>query len=180
MSRTATVIRRSTKDDAHTPEIVGRLVNIINEAYRWSEAEQWTREKERTNAAEIAELLSAGSMLLAFIGETIVGVVKIEQKDRDMGGFGMLATDPDGLGQGTGRALVAEAETWGREMNLSAMEIEIVRAEQPNDHKRFLHEWYTRLGYVEQATYPIAERIPEIAPLQRQTCVSTVYRKSLK
>ena len=59
------------------------------------------------------------------------------------------------------------------------MEIEIVRAESPNVHKILLHEWYTRLGYIEQETYPIAERIPEIAALQRLTCVSTVYRKPL-
>ena len=59
------------------------------------------------------------------------------------------------------------------------MEIEIVRAESPNVHKILLHEWYTRLGYIEQETYRIAERIPEIAALQRFTCVSTVYRKPL-
>ena len=57
------------------------------------------------------------------------------------------------------------------------MEIEIVRAENPNSHKQLLHDWYTRLNYIEIATFPIIERIPEIAPLQKQTCVSTVYRK---
>jgi len=47
------------------------------------------------------------------------------------------------------------------------MEIEIGRAESPNAHKTLLREWYTRLSYIEQETYPIAERIPEIAALQR-------------
>ena len=55
-----------------------------------------------------------------------------------------------------------------------------MRGNLPNEHKQFLHQWYTRLGYVEEATYPIAERIPELAPLQRVTCVSTVYRKKLR
>ena len=59
------------------------------------------------------------------------------------------------------------------------MEIEIGRAESSNAHKTFLREWYTRLSYIEQETYPIAERIPEIAALQRLTCLSTVYRRSL-
>ena len=61
----------------------------------------------------------------------------------------------------------------------SKMEIEIVRAENPNGHRQLLHDWYTRLNYIKIATFPIIERIPEIAGLQKQTCINTVYRKLL-
>ncbi len=179
MSQPALIIRRADTSDAATPETVERIVAIINEAYRWSEAEQWTEEKTRTEHAEVSLLLTNQKMLLAYADNTLAGVVKIEEIAPGIGGFGMLATDPDGLKKGVGRALVAEAEAWGRAMRFAEMEIEIVRAESPNAHKILLHEWYTRLGYIEQETYPIAERIPEIAALQRLTCVSTVYRKPL-
>jgi hypothetical protein len=46
-------------------------------------------------------------------------------------------------------------------------------------HKWLLHEWSARLGYIEQETYPILERLSGIAPLQRLTYVSTIYRKHL-
>ena len=179
MSPPTLIIRRSHARDAEMPETVAHIVAIINEAYRWSEAEQWTDEKTRTDTAEIGLLLANRKMLLAYAEDTLAGVVKIEEIATGIGGFGMLAVDPDGLRTGVGRALVAEAEAWARTMGFTEMEIEIVHAETPNAHKRLLHDWYTRLGYIEQETFPIAERIPEIAPLQRLTCVSTVYRKPL-
>ena len=40
MSQPALIIRRADTSDAATPETVERIVAIINEAYRWSEAEQ--------------------------------------------------------------------------------------------------------------------------------------------
>ena len=48
MSQSALIIRRADTSDAATPETVERIVSIINEAYRWSEAEQWTDDKTRT------------------------------------------------------------------------------------------------------------------------------------
>ena len=45
------------------------------------------------------------------------------------------------------------------------IKIEVLRCEPPNEYKQFLHRWYTKLGYVEEATYTIAERIPEPALL---------------
>ena len=59
------------------------------------------------------------------------------------------------------------------------MEIEIVRAENPNSHDQLLHDWHTRSNYIEITTFHIIELIPEIATLQKQTCVGTVYCKLL-
>jgi GNAT superfamily N-acetyltransferase len=115
--------------------------------------------------------------LLAYLENTLTGIVKIEKIAAGFREFGMLAVDPDGLRIGVGGALVAEAEAWARTMGFA--EIEIVRTEEPNSHKRLLHEWYTHLGYIEQRTYPIFDCIPEIAALQHLTFVSTVYRKPL-
>jgi len=172
-------IRPSHAPDADNRVLIDRIVALVNAAYDWSEAEQWTEEKERTSTSEITDLLTKGKLLLAFTGEQLAGVVKIEKIDGKTAGFGMLATDPNGLQRGIGKALVFAAEAWAVNEGFEEMEIEIVRAENPNAHKRLLHDWYTRLNYIEIATYPIIERIPEIAPLQKQVCVSTVYRKKL-
>ena len=40
---------------------VDRIVAIVNAAYFWSEAEQWTDEKERTSTPEITDLLKNGN-----------------------------------------------------------------------------------------------------------------------
>ncbi len=176
---TALKLRHASTQD-QTPVTVSRIVNLINEAYHWSEAELWVDHKERTNALEITALIESGMIILATSNDDIDGVAKVEEVAPDIGGFGMLSTNPNSLGQGIGQALVNAAETWARDAGYQEIEIEIVRGDPPNEHKQFLHQWYTRLGYVEQATYPIAERIPELASLQRVTCVSTVYRKKLR
>ena len=79
----------------------------------------------------------------------------------------------------SGKALVGAAEAWALAEGFSEMEIEIVRTENPNGHKQLLHDRYKRLNYIKIAKFPIIERIPQIAGLQKQTCVSTVYRKLL-
>ncbi|MEE3094055.1 MAG: hypothetical protein VX340_08170 [Pseudomonadota bacterium] len=50
-------ICRSEATDAEDRVSVDRVVAIVNAAYFWSEAEQWTDEKERTSTPEITDLL---------------------------------------------------------------------------------------------------------------------------
>jgi len=173
------LIRQARPGDAEDTGLVARIVGIINQAYFWSEAEQWIADKERTNNAEIEALLAAGELLLAFAADELSGVVAIKLRDPTLAEFGMLASASESRSTGIGGSLVDAAEDWARGQGRSQMEIEIVRAEPPNAHKRQLHDWYLRLGYELDATYPLAARWPELVPLQAQTCVSTVYRKRL-
>ena len=176
---TAPTLRHVSPKDA-TDTSVGRITNLINEAYQWSEAELWIKDKERTNTMEIKSLFENRMIILAYIEDAISGAVKIEEITPEVSGFSMLSAAMENMGRGVGRALVAAAERWARNSGYQKMEIEIVRSDPPNDHKSFLQDWYTRLGYVEQSTYPISLRIPELAPLQRMICVSTLYHKRLQ
>ena len=124
-------------------------------------------------------MLKTRKLLLAFASKQLAGVVKIEKNDLKTAGFGMLATGSSSLQRGVGKALVGAAKAWVLAEGFGEMELEIVRAENPNNHQQLLHNWYTGLNYIEIATLLIIERIPKIAPLQKQTCVSTVYRKLL-
>ncbi len=74
-------IRRSEATDAKDRAFVDRIVAIVNAAYFWSEAEQWTDEKERTSTPDITDLLKSRNLLLAFASEQLAGVVKIEKID---------------------------------------------------------------------------------------------------
>ena len=61
---TALKLRHASTQD-QTPATVSRIVNLINDAYRWSEAELWVDHKERTNALEITALIESGMIILA-------------------------------------------------------------------------------------------------------------------
>ena len=91
--------------------------------------------RKRTNIdAGDYELLKTRKLLLAFASEQLAGVVKIAEIDPKTAGFGMLATDPNGLQRGVRKALVDLAEAWALAEGFSEMEIEIIRAENPNGH----------------------------------------------
>ena len=110
---TALNLRRASEQD-QTPANVSQIANLINDAYRWSETELWVDHKERTNTLEIDTLIESGMIILAHSNHDIVSVTKIEEVAPNIGGFGMLSTDPNSLGKGIGQALVNAAETWTR------------------------------------------------------------------
>ena len=85
-------------------------------------------------------MLKTRKLPLAFANEQLASVVKIEKFDSKTAGFGMLAADPNGLQRGVGTALVGASEAWALAEGFSEMEIEIVRAENPNAHKQLLHD----------------------------------------
>ena len=99
-------------------------------------------------------MLKKRKLLLAFASEQLAGVVKFEKIEPKTAGFGMLANDPNGLQRGVGKALVGAAEAWVLAGGFSEMEIEIVRAENPNGHKQLLQDCHTILNYIKIATFP--------------------------
>ena len=106
---TALNLRRASAQD-QKPATVSRIGNLINDAYRWSEAELWVDHKERTNTLEIDALIESGMIILAHANDDIAGMAKIEEVASDVGWFGMLSTDPNSLGKGIGQALGNAAE----------------------------------------------------------------------
>jgi hypothetical protein len=75
----ALTIRRYKARVAGTPETVTRIDAIINKAYRWSKAEQWTDENTHTKITEGGMLLTNRNILLSYSEDTHTGVVKIEE-----------------------------------------------------------------------------------------------------
>ena len=124
-------LRRASAQD-QTPANVSQIVNLINDAYRWSEAELWIDHKERTNTLEIDALIESDMIILAHSNDEIAGMAKIEKVAPNVGGFGMLSTDPNSLGKGIDQALVNTAETWARGSGYQEVEIKVVRGEPPN------------------------------------------------
>ena len=106
---TALNLRRACAQD-QAPATVLQIVNLIKDAYRWSEAELWVDHKERTDTLEINVLIESGMIILAHSNDDIAGVAKIEEVASDVGWFGMLSTDPNSLGKGIGQALGNAAE----------------------------------------------------------------------
>jgi GNAT superfamily N-acetyltransferase len=134
------MIRRATAAEIDT------LVGLINAAYV---VERFFKRGDRIDARRVASLMARGAFLVESEADgVLLGCVFVEVRAARRGYFGLLAVDPLRQHGGTGRRLIAAAETFCRDAGCEAMDIRVVnlRTELP--------PYYERLGYVETGTAP--------------------------
>ena len=156
------------------------LADLINSVYVIAEAGLWVDGARRTDAREVAELVAQQELAVARIADEVVGVVRVHGLDAGTAEFGMLAADPGHRGVGVGTALVAFAERWAGVRGFPRLQLELlVPTSWEHPSKRFLAEWYGRIGFHEVRRGPLAELYPELEPLLATPCVLVVSQKSL-
>ena len=163
---------------------VAEVVALVNRVYTDAEKGLWVAGAERTNAAEMATVVSAGQLVVAGVDGRLVGAVRVQRIDGDggdLGEFGMLVAHPDHRGTGVGRDLVTFAEDLTRRQGLNRMQLELlVPRTWRHPVKEFLRVWYTRIGYAEVRTEPFAEAHPALQPLLATPCDFVVFHKDLR
>ena len=141
------------------------LIPLVNAAYQ---VEKFFKVGERTDEAELRELLKKGRFLLLEEGTKLIGCVYVEQRG-DRGYFGMLAVSPDRQKQGIGTRLIAAAEEFFREQGCRAVELTVV------DKRTELPPLYERFGYRVTGTAPFPA---DIMPV-KMPCSFVVMSKPL-
>lgn len=156
------------------------LADLVNEVYAEGEKGLWADGATRTSSEGIAGLVRAGEIAVATLGESLVGCVRIQRLDEGTAEFGMLAADRAHQGLGIGRELVRFAERRGLDMGCGTMQLELlVPRAWKHPSKKFLNEWYLRLGYTVIDTVPVETLEPGLAPLLATACQFAIYRKNL-
>ncbi|MEC7985406.1 MAG: GNAT family N-acetyltransferase [Myxococcota bacterium] len=166
------------EDDAAA---LSRLINLV---YASAEAGMWKEydgaAMPRTSAEEVQLLLSNQRLLLARHAKEPVGCVCVQMLSDDIAEFGLLVAHPELRGKGIGRDLVTAAENYGRERGARVMQLELLTPKDwEHPVKRFLHRWYTRIGYVPIRTEPFARSYGHLADHLSTPCNFTVYHKGL-
>lgn len=160
--------------------LVERLTGLVNDVYAVAEDGLWVDGATRTTPSEMQDLIDRGEIAVATVDGEVVGCVRIQELDGDRGEFGMLAAAPDVRGRGIGRTLVEFAERSSRERGHRTIELELlVPREWVHPSKRFLDEWYRRIGYRVVRTGTIDEAYPHLAPLLATPCDFVIYEKPL-
>lgn len=127
-----------------------RIVSLVERAYRGEVSRAgWTTEADlldgqRTDRQEVEELLRDPAVVipLSFVGDDLVGCVKVRANGNGVSHIGMFAIEPHLQSRGLGGALLAEAERVAREEQRS------VRSEMTVIEQRHeLLAWYARRGY---------------------------------
>lgn len=166
--------------------LVEKLTHIINSVYGETEGGIFGEGYQRTNVEEVAQIIRARELGVAYLRTTpklerkAVGCIRIWKLSGTHGELGMMAADPSLRGTGMGTEMVSFAEEHCRKMGLSTMQLDLL-SPQAFEHpfKKRLLEWYTRLGYkvVKEASF--ADFYPHIASLLRIPADYKVFEKSL-
>jgi N-acetylglutamate synthase-like GNAT family acetyltransferase len=125
----------------------GAIASLVNQAFS---VERFFVDGERTDEAEVRELMARGSFLCAEVDGELVGCVFLERRG-ERGYFGMLSVSPSRQKAGIGRLLVDRCEAHFRAAGCTAVDIKIVhlRSELP--------PFYRALGYRETGTAPFVD-----------------------
>ena len=138
---------------AAAPADVDAIVALTQSAYRGDASRVgWTTEADlldgqRTDAREVAELITNPDvrLLLAEGDGRLLASCVVERLSGEHAGdayFGMFSVRPEAQGNGTGRALLAEAERVVRdEWQIRTMRMSVI------DVRNELIAWYERRGY---------------------------------
>ncbi|HKV65031.1 MAG TPA: GNAT family N-acetyltransferase [Rhodanobacteraceae bacterium] len=138
---------------------VGAIVALTESAYRGDASRAgWTTEADlldgqRTDAAEVAALITNPDvrLLLAERDGQLLASCVLERLSGEHAGdsyFGMFSVRPEAQGNGTGRALLAEAECVARdEWQAKTMRMSVI------DARAELIAWYERRGYRRTGEY---------------------------
>ena len=160
---------------------VERLAALVNEVYAIAERGLWREGAARTSAADLAQLIRAGELAVAWRGEEVAGCVRVHDLADDVAELGMLVSAPDERGTGVGRALVAFAEARSRRRGMRAIRLELlVPREWRHPGKELLRGWYGRSGYRLIGTADVAGPYPQLVPLLVTPCDVETYEKPLR
>ncbi len=176
----ALIVELLPPEAADDRRLVAELADRINRAYEAGERGMWLEGTTRIDVKEVAGYVRAGEIAIARRGEEVVGSARIVQLDPDTGEFGLLVAAPEHRGIGVGSELVRFAEELVRSRGSSWMELElVVPRDWEHPVKRFLHDWYSRLGYREVRRRDFASARPGRRPLMATDCDFLTYRKRL-
>ena len=134
-------VRSATSADA------AALAALVNAAYA---VEEFFVDGDRTNAAELAEMMQAGTFLVLDHGrDGLAAAVYVERR----GYLGMLSVLPALQGQGLGKRLVRIAEALCEAAGCATMSLRIINLREE------LARWYRSLGYRETGVTPYTHRV---------------------
>jgi GNAT superfamily N-acetyltransferase len=160
---------------------VAAVTDLVNEAYAVAEEGMWLDGTDRATPAEIADMIAAGQLVIARDPDgTLIGAMRLQQLPTGEGELGMLVTHPKRRGAGIGKDLVGYAEDWARNRGADTMQLELL---YPNTWthpvKKFLRDWYTRLGYVVVRTGDLADDYPGLVARLATPCDFLIFHKPL-
>jgi ribosomal protein S18 acetylase RimI-like enzyme len=173
-------ISLATPDNAKNEQLVESVTHLINSVYEVAEDGIWKIGAKRTDSTEVAGCMSNGELGICYLAGKMVGAIRIQRIDNQLGEFGMLAVHPTARHQTIGLKLIQFAEDVSRANGCTKMQLEIlVPKTWMHPNKEHLKTWYQRLEYKLEAKGDFASAYPQAVSMLATDCDFLVYRKPL-
>lgn len=175
----ALAVCRLPPQSAEEADLLGRLVDLINDAYAIAEQGLWLTGVERTDLDQTYAVLAAGRVLVGRVDGVLAGTVQTQDVDRSRVSFGTLAVDAAFSGRGVGSALVRHVEMDAAAVGARFTRLEVLVAEPIHPHLERLAAWYSRMGYREVGRTGLDQISPREVPFLRRACEVSLMEKIL-
>jgi GNAT superfamily N-acetyltransferase len=160
--------------EAADTAVVAELRDLVNRVYEVAEEGMWPAGKARIDSEEMRVAVRGGQIAVATVDGRVVGSVRVRQLDSETGEFGLLVAAPEHRGIGVGRELVRFAESLMRSRGMTTMQLRVLAPlGWAHPVKKFLHEWYSRMGYA------VVGRRPFDHAVLLTPCEFAIYEKPL-
>jgi len=147
---------------------IAEIVRVTNIAY---EVEQFCLSGDRTDSADIRELMGKGQFLVvphAEIPSTVIASVYMSFSN-GRGYLGILSVDPQYQGQGIAKVLVSAVEENCRREGCGFLDINVVNL------RNELFPYYSKLGFVPSAVLPFPRPAKALQPLHLIQMTKALY-----
>lgn len=131
------------------PEDAACVAELVNHAFQ---VERPFKRGERTDASQVAAMLTKGRFLLMEDASGVAACVYLEPRERHVY-VGMLSVASERQGHGLGTQMLAEVEKQSRDSGYEALDLRFVHLRDD------LYAYYSKRGFVETGTES-AEGIP--------------------
>ncbi|MFI5896262.1 GNAT family N-acetyltransferase [Actinoplanes sp. NPDC051513] len=160
---------------------VAEVTDLVNEVYAVAEKGMWLDGTDRATPGEIAGLIAVGRLVVARDpGGELVGAMQLQRLPTGEGELGMLVAHPQRRGAGIGKDLISYGESWARTQGLTTMQLELLYPSTwTHPVKKFLYDWYTRLGYQVIGAGDLADDYPELVSRLATPCDFLIFHKAL-
>ena len=156
------------------------LTDLVNEVYATAEQGLWLPGTTRTDVDEMTELTRAGEIVVARLGDDIVGSIRVRRLEADTAETGMLVAHPGHRNLGVGRQLRRHVTAMLRDEGMKTLQIELlVPRDWTPESKAFMARWNERSGYEVVRKGAFDDMYPELAPRLATPCDFIVYQKAL-
>ena len=161
------------KDKAH-------IISMVNEVYYTSEREFWSEGYYRISERDFEDYIRNKWLYVLEQKEIILGCVLFKQVEKDISSFSMLVCNPSHRKKGVGKTLVSFVNQEAIVRNNKKMYLELLSPKDwIHEEKKFLKDWYIKMGYKLKKEVDFKDYHPEHAPFMKCDLIFSLYEKNL-